>query len=130
MEFKLNDVSKIKNHDVLSVEMVAIEVIKAKLGDEVFYTSQLVLVLDKEEDQYLNLPLDVWEKTVHDACRVTLKNAMRLFENIANIALVIDPVAGEIVEKLSLDEMYPTWLEVEEVDQPELAKVPENVTLH
>jgi hypothetical protein len=130
MEFKLNDVSKIKNHDVLSVEMVAIEVIKAKLGDDVFYTSQLVLVLDKEEDQYLNLPLDVWEKTVNDACRVTLKNSMRLFDNIANIALVIDPVAGEIVEKLSLDEMYPTWLEVEEVDQPELARAPENVTLH
>jgi hypothetical protein len=115
-----------ENSSTIYPELVAIEVLKLTSDDFSHYTSQLVFVVSEDFKQMLNFPTTVWETTAEEACRVTLKSIMHIFESISSRVAVIDVDSHDIIETFNLDEMYPNW---QDVDQP-IEKIPENRVLH
>lgn len=103
-------------------ELVCIEVLKVKVEGNLGYASQLVLILDSDKKKLLYLPTDIFAETSFEALRKTTLHAVNLFGGLGNLAVVIDTVTGEIIEKFNLSTVFAGGYDIEEPK--------ENLTIH
>lgn len=120
----------LSNFDTVQPDLVAIEVLKVKdpSSDEVIYTSQLIVVVDKILQKMFYLPTDVWDTTAYEACRKTLQGAMRLFDEIGSDVPVIDIESGKLLDTINLNTAFPSWRDIDA--DADTVKAPDDVVLH
>lgn len=95
-------------------ELVCVEVLKVKVDETLGYASQLVLILDSEKKKIIYLPTDVFAETSFEALRKTTLHAIHLFGALGDLAVVIDTVSGEVIERFNLNTVFANGYDSEE----------------
>lgn len=118
----------IENGDTVAPELFAIEVVKVKntLNNEIGYSSQLIIVMEKTPFKFFYIPTDVWENTSYEACRKTLQASLKLFGTVSAKIPVFDTTTGKLLDTIDVNDTFPSWKEID----LDATAAPEGVLLH
>lgn len=118
----------IENGSTVTPELVAIEVVKTKntLNNEIGYSSQLIVIMEKTPFKFFYLPTDVWEDTPYEACRKTLQASLKLFGTVSAKIPVFDTITGKLLDTIDVNDTFPSWKEIDMDSTP----APEGTMLH
>jgi hypothetical protein len=120
MELKLKNLG-IENFDVIEPTIHCIEILRVATKTGTIFGARLCLIVGgtgPDSMEAIYLPLNVYSSTAEETARQALDGAMRIFEDISDIAPVIDLDTGELVETFDLNDLFPDEASVKETEIP------------
>ena len=107
-EIETNDA--ISNWGVFSPE---VSIVVARFLDEDFdspesfvYNGVITYYLNDEPHQAIQIVTDIFSNSFLDVVSTLTESLSLIYENILDVVLIVDGETGDVIETLSLDELY------------------------